>query len=392
MDLMFATMISKMKKELLKEVFQKLGIVLSEDTLKDFSPRKTESVCEAIKQLTEDEIRKLGHAFERISLVGGSRQNIALISAALLDWNVTITEEMQQYTATNLATWAYLHLPDDDWRDLERRANVNARAKSEWRFFNLNIDADIAPDAVKQHCRQLKTALSKDTVAKEFRGYGCEVSCYAVDEIEYLMVKLTDYPERSDSWDEKQQTFQPSEKPSAFPLVFSFEHDCCRLGVLYEGSASRCDDLATVFSKTVFGGFSRVEPVRYDLSSLKDKSVLPTDKSNGIKSARIVGMELWLDGTRRRRRMYYELDHDIQQVLKNEVPKETLADALTKVKRVHIMITYETRRNPDTKKVFMVSEGAIGGMSDPNHGIGAVFKAYLKNVLKIVVTDDEHNA
>ena len=88
MDLMFATMINKMKKELLKEVFQKLGIVLSEDTLKDFSPRKTESVCEAIKQLTEDEIRKLGHAFERISLVGGSRQNIALISAALLDWNV----------------------------------------------------------------------------------------------------------------------------------------------------------------------------------------------------------------------------------------------------------------------------------------------------------------
>ncbi|MGN0847418.1 MAG: hypothetical protein ACI4RA_08565, partial [Kiritimatiellia bacterium] len=109
----------------------------------------------------------------------------------------------------------------------------------------------------------------------------------------------------------------------------------------------------------------------------------------GIKAAKVVGVELWLDGSRDRKRKYYEKRRDIQKTIAAELPREVFTRESTLVKRVWIRIVHETPRNPQTEKEFIVSEGSIGGMSDPMHGLGKNFKGYLRNVLKVVVVEDD---
>lgn len=381
--------VTRVRQDLLAAFFLHEGIVLDE-SWKEFSSRNLQPLLDAFQRISKEAWEEAGRSIEKLARVGMNTKNLPMMVAALAEWKVKPPDDLATLSAANLAAWACVHLSTDRWQDLERRAEINAQPRGEWRFYNLDLESDQAETAVSSKRKALETAISKSVIDREFRGYGCEGECYTVGEAEYMIIRLTDYPERGDHWSADEKRFKPSDDPMAFRIVFVFERDCHRLGILHDGSAERCAELSRTFSTTVFGRFSRVEPVKYDLSSLRRKSALPAAEYLGIKSAKIIGMELWLDGSRARRRSYYELSRDIQAVMAAELPNAgVVADDKTLVKRVTIQITYETRRGPNTAKSFTVSEGSIGGISDPNHGIGKAFKAYLQDDLHLVVVSDE---
>lgn len=274
------------------------------------TPRNLQPFIDAIHTLPDATQRELGECLERLGRVGGSNKHVPIIRAAIRDWGIQPPPDWNNLTAPNMAAWAYAHLSPAQWQNLERRVEVNARPRGDWRFYNLKFNTPPPEGIVTAKKDELARAFSDSCVQYEFRGDGFESECYAIDQTEYLIVHLTDYPDQSDRWDAENRQFVIAEAPRSFTLVFAFERTCGRLGILHDASRERCKALCDTFVQVALGACGHAHPVKYDLSRLRHASRLPAAEDLGIKSARITTLELWLDGSRERRRQYTERTGD----------------------------------------------------------------------------------
>ncbi|MGN0848050.1 MAG: hypothetical protein ACI4RA_11810, partial [Kiritimatiellia bacterium] len=268
-DFMALKVVKHVKIEYLDAFFKTCDVKLPE-TWRDFTPRNLKPFIEAVQTLPDETSRVLGQYLVVLASVGGDSKNVAMIRSALNDWGIAPPEGVEAMNAPNLAAWALAHIGLEQRRGLLRRAEVNARPRGEWRFYNLKFNEAPTENAVAERRGEIEQAISKSVVEKEFRGHGHDSECYAVRDddgnvTEYMMMRLTDHPGSGAVWwAADEEKFVQLNGPGAFPIVFMFDHAGRRLGVLSEGSSrERCDGLCKAFAKAAFGETcTRAEPVK----------------------------------------------------------------------------------------------------------------------------------
>lgn len=371
--------VKRINKELLEEFFNKLGVTELDEEWKKSTSRNIKPLCEALAKLPDSVQEEVGMALEEISPVGRESKNIPVIISALSDMKCEIPQGFEEWNAPCMAAWCWINLSEPLWARLKGRAIINNYSPGEWKSFDLAFEEDPERGQIEKKKDELMSALTKAISSREYRGHHCRCECYVIGDKENVVFKLTDHKSADEVWDEQTQDFKPTEGSKAFKIVLSFNYDTYRMSILYTSNPTRCKELSYVLADALFGkdGYKRIEEVRYTISQFKDKSKLPSMPSVGIKSATVIGLDLLLDGSKRRRRSYFEADRDLQASIRSETNADVIALETTTVQRVTIRITYDSPKKKDVTRTFRISECSIGGLMSAPKNIQKAFKAYM---------------
>lgn len=297
---------------------------------------------------------------------------------ALEDFGVTPPEHFEHASAPVRAAWCYVNLERRQWMCLRHRtANTNLK-KSEWKHFGLAFpeppEMGCVAAAQKKLEKNLVTAIRK----AEHRGHHCRSDCYAVESREIIIFKLTDHPDAEDVWDDNLQDFRPSDNHLAFRIVLSFDHESERMAIHHPSNPKLCARLSRIFADTIFGkdGYSDLSEVFYNLNYFRNKSQLPPSPKHGILNARVTGLELYLEGSKDRRRTYYEHDRDIREVLKAEVPTDVFRAATVHGVTMRLSCR-DTVRDRISERNVRLGESSVSGISTATTAVQKCVKAYL---------------
>lgn len=371
--------VKRIDKELLEKFFEKLGVTELDEDWKKSNSRNIKPLCDALAKQPDSVQEEVGMALEEISPVGREGKNIPVIMSALSDMGLEPPQGFEEWNAPRMATWCWINLSEPQWARLKGRALINNYSPGEWKSFDLAFKEEPERGRIEAKKEELMSALAKAISSREYRGHHCRCECYVIAERENVVFKLTDHKSADEVWDEAAQDFKPTEGSKAFKVVLSFDYDTYRMSILYTSNPQRCKELSYVLADALFGkdGYKRIEEVRYTISQFKDKSRLPSMPSVGIKSATVVGLDLLLEGSKKRRRSYFEAERDLQDAIRQEAHEDVIAQESTTVQRVTIRITYDSEKKKDVTRTFRISECSISGLMAAPKKIQKAFKAYM---------------
>ena len=370
-------LVQRLGKDAIVELFRKLSVEIDADWAESEKKDLTR-LAKTLSQLPEERQDEIGRIFDDILEVGGTKSQIPVIMGALEDFGVTPPEHFEHASAPVRAAWCYVNLERRQWMCLRHRtANTNLK-KSEWKHFGLAFpeppEMGCVAAAQKKLEKNLVTAIRK----AEHRGHHCRSDCYAVESREIIIFKLTDHPDAEDVWDDNLQDFRPSDNHLAFRIVLSFDHESERMAIHHPSNPKLCARLSRIFADTIFGkdGYSDLSEVFYNLNYFRNKSQLPPSPKHGILNARVTGLELYLEGSKDRRRTYYEHDRDIREVLKAEVPTDVFRAATVHGVTMRLSCR-DTVRDRISERNVRLGESSVSGISTATTAVQKCVKAYL---------------
>ena len=370
-------LVQRLGKDAIVELFRKLSVEVDADWAES-EKKDLARLAKTLSQLPEERQDEIGRIFDDILEVGGTKSQIPVIMGALEDFGVTPPEHFEHASAPVRAAWCYVNLERRQWMCLRHRtANTNLK-KSEWKHFGLAFpeppEMGCVAAAQKKLEKNLVTAIRK----AEHRGHHCRSDCYAVESREIIIFKLTDHPDAEDVWDDNLQDFRPSDNHLAFRIVLSFDHESERMAIHHPSNPKLCARLSRIFADTIFGkdGYSDLSEVFYNLNYFRDKSQLPPSPKHGILNARVTGLELYLEGSKDRRRTYYEHDRDIREVLKAEVPTDVFRAATVHGVTMRLSCR-DTVRDRISERNVRLGESSVSGISTATTAVQKCVKAYL---------------
>ena len=370
-------LVQRLGKDAIVELFRKLSVEVDADWAES-EKKDLARLAKTLSQLPEERQDEIGRIFDDILEVGGTKSQIPVIMGALEDFGVTPPEHFEHASAPVRAAWCYVNLERRQWMCLRHRtANTNLK-KSEWKHFGLAFpeppEMGCVAAAQKKLEKNLVTAIRKT----EHRGHHCRSDCYAVESREIIIFKLTDHPDAEDVWDDNLQDFRPSDNHLAFRIVLSFDHESERMAIHHPSNPKLCARLSRIFADTIFGkdGYSDLSEVFYNLNYFRNKSQLPPSPKHGILNARVTGLELYLEGSKDRRRTYYEHDRDIREVLKAEVPTDVFRAATVHGVTMRLSCR-DTVRDRISERNVRLGESSVSGISTATTAVQKCVKAYL---------------
>lgn len=370
-------LVQRLGKDAIVELFRKLSVEVDADWAES-EKKDLARLAKTLSQLPEERQDEIGRIFDDILEVGGTKSQIPVIMGALEDFGVTPPEHFEHASAPVRAAWCYVNLERRQWMCLRHRtANTNLK-KSEWKHFGLAFpeppEMGCVAAAQKKLEKNLVTAIRK----AEHRGHHCRSDCYAVESREITIFKLTDHPDAEDVWDDNLQDFRPSDNHLAFRIVLSFDHESERMAIHHPSNPKLCARLSRIFADTIFGkdGYSDLSEVFYNLNYFRNKSQLPPSPKHGILNARVTGLELYLEGSKDRRRTYYEHDRDIREVLKAEVPTDVFRAATVHGVTMRLSCR-DTVRDRISERNVRLGESSVSGISTATTAVQKCVKAYL---------------
>lgn len=370
-------LVQRLGKDAIVELFRKLSVEVDADWAES-EKKDLARLAKTLSQLPEERQDEIGRIFDDILEVGGTKSQIPVIMGALEDFGVTPPEHFEHASAPVRAAWCYVNLERRQWMCLRHRtANTNLK-KSEWKHFGLAFpeppEMGCVAAAQKKLEKNLVTAIRK----AEHRGHHCRSDCYAVESREIIIFKLTDHPDVEDVWDDNLQDFRPSDNHLAFRIVLSFDHESERMAIHHPSNPKLCARLSRIFADTIFGkdGYSDLSEVFYNLNYFRNKSQLPPSPKHGILNARVTGLELYLEGSKDRRRTYYEHDRDIREVLKAEVPTDVFRAATVHGVTMRLSCR-DTVRDRISERNVRLGESSVSGISTATTAVQKCVKAYL---------------
>lgn len=370
-------LVQRLGKDAIVELFRKLSVEVDADWAES-EKKDLARLAKTLSQLPEERQDEIGRIFDDILEVGGTKSQIPVIMGALEDFGVTPPEHFEHASAPVRAAWCYVNLERRQWMCLRHRtANTNLK-KSEWKHFGLAFpeppEMGCVAAAQKKLEKNLVTAIRK----AEHRGHHCRSDCYAVESREIIIFKLTDHPDAEDVWDDNLQDFRPSDNHLAFRIVLSFDHESERMAIHHPSNPKLCARLSRIFADTIFGkdGYSDLSEVFYNLNYFRNKSQLPPSPRHGILNARVTGLELYLEGSKDRRRTYYEHDRDIREVLKAEVPTDVFRAATVHGVTMRLSCR-DTVRDRISERNVRLGESSVSGISTATTAVQKCVKAYL---------------
>ena len=370
-------LVQRLGKDAIVELFRKLSVEVDADWAESVK-KDLARLAKTLSQLPEERQDEIGRIFDDILEVGGTKSQIPVIMGALEDFGVTPPEHFEHASAPVRAAWCYVNLERRQWMCLRHRtANTNLK-KSEWKHFGLAFpeppEMGCVAAAQKKLEKNLVTAIRK----AEHRGHHCRSDCYAVESREIIIFKLTDHPDAEDVWDDNLQDFRPSDNHLAFRIVLSFDHESERMAIHHPSNPKLCARLSRIFADTIFGkdGYSDLSEVFYNLNYFRNKSQLPPSPKHGILNARVTGLELYLEGSKDRRRTYYEHDRDIREVLKAEVPTDVFRAATVHGVTMRLSCR-DTVRDRISERNVRLGESSVSGISTATTAVQKCVKAYL---------------
>lgn len=370
-------LVQRLGKDAIVELFRKLSVEVDADWAES-EKKDLARLAKTLSQLPEERQDEIGRIFDDILEVGGTKSQIPVIMGALEDFGVTPPKHFEHASAPVRAAWCYVNLERRQWMCLRHRtANTNLK-KSEWKHFGLAFpeppEMGCVAAAQKKLEKNLVTAIRK----AEHRGHHCRSDCYAVESREIIIFKLTDHPDAEDVWDDNLQDFRPSDNHLAFRIVLSFDHESERMAIHHPSNPKLCARLSRIFADTIFGkdGYSDLSEVFYNLNYFRNKSQLPPSPRHGILNARVTGLELYLEGSKDRRRTYYEHDRDIREVLKAEVPTDVFRAATVHGVTMRLSCR-DTVRDRISERNVRLGESSVSGISTATTAVQKCVKAYL---------------
>ena len=370
-------LVQRLGKDAIVELFRKLSVEVDADWAES-EKKDLARLAKTLSQLPEERQDEIGRIFDDILEVGGTKSQIPVIMGALEGFGVTPPEHFEHDSAPVRAAWCYVNLERRQWMCLRHRtANTNLK-KSEWKHFGLAFpeppEMGCVAAAQKKLEKNLVTAIRK----AEHRGHHCRSDCYAVESREIIIFKLTDHPDAEDVWDDNLQDFRPSDNHLAFRIVLSFDHESERMAIHHPSNPKLCARLSRIFADTIFGkdGYSDLSEVFYNLNYFRNKSQLPPSPRHGILNARVTGLELYLEGSKDRRRTYYEHDRDIREVLKAEVPTDVFRAATVHGVTMRLSCR-DTVRDRISERNVRLGESSVSGISTATTAVQKCVKAYL---------------
>lgn len=370
-------LVQRLGKDAIVELFRKLSVEVDADWAES-EKKDLARLAKTLSQLPEERQDEIGRIFDDILEVGGTKSQIPVIMGALEDFGVTPPKHFEHASAPVRAAWCYVNLERRQWMCLRHRtANTNLK-KSEWKHFGLAFpeppEMGCVAAAQKKLEKNLVTAIRK----AEHRGHHCRSDCYAVESREIIIFKLTDHPDAEDVWDDNLQDFRPSDNHLAFRIVLSFDHESERMAIHHPSNPKLCARLSRIFADTIFGkdGYSDLSEVFYNLNYFRNKSQLPPSPKHGILNARVTGLELYLEGSKDRRRTYYEHDRDIREVLKAEVPTDVFRAATVHGVTMRLSCR-DTVRDRISERNVRLGESSVSGISTATTAVQKCVKAYL---------------
>ena len=370
-------LVQRLGKDAIVELFRKLSVEVDADWAES-EKKDLARLAKTLSQLPEERQDEIGRIFDDILEVGGTKSQIPVIMGALEDFGVTPPEHFEHASAPVRAAWCYVNLERRQWMCLRHRtANTNLK-KSEWKHFGLAFpeppEMGCVAAAQKKLEKNLVTAIRKAA----HRGHHCRSDCYAVESREIIIFKLTDHPDAEDVWDDNLQDFRPSDNHLAFRIVLSFDHESERMAIHHPSNPKLCARLSRIFADTIFGkdGYSDLSEVFYNLNYFRNKSQLPPSPKHGILNARVTGLELYLEGSKDRRRTYYEHDRDIREVLKAEVPTDVFRAATVHGVTMRLSCR-DTVRDRISERNVRLGESSVSGISTATTAVQKCVKAYL---------------
>ena len=370
-------LVQRLGKDAIVELFRKLSVEVDADWAES-EKKDLARLAKTLSELPEERQDEIGRIFDDILEVGGTKSQIPVIMGALEDFGVTPPEHFEHASAPVRAAWCYVNLERRQWMCLRHRtANTNLK-KSEWKHFGLAFpeppEMGCVAAAQKKLEKNLVTAIRK----AEHRGHHCRSDCYAVESREIIIFKLTDHPDAEDVWDDNLQDFRPSDNHLAFRIVLSFDHESERMAIHHPSNPKLCARLSRIFADTIFGkdGYSDLSEVFYNLNYFRNKSQLPPSPKHGILNARVTGLELYLEGSKDRRRTYYERDRDIREVLKAEVPTDVFRAATVHGVTMRLSCR-DTVRDRISDRNVRLGESSVSGISTATTAVQKCVKAYL---------------
>lgn len=374
--------VRRVGNEFLEPVFRRIGIAL-DDGWKSANARNIQPLVDAAQQLDEDDREKLGVALKEIALVGREKKRVATMLSALHEWSVSIPDGFESWTSPKMAAWCFATLTSVQWSQLKRRAEVGSYSPGEWRSYDLQFTEAPEIGRLKACHTALERIMESEISKSEYRGHHCRSECYQVDSDEYVIFKLTDHVSANDVWDEETQDFKPTELSNAFRIVCAFDYENNRLSIHYpESTPTKCAVLSTAFADGIFGasGYTHLQPVIYKIDKLLGKWKLPAATELGVKGAYVVGIEIMLDGNKRRRRAYYEDSLNLADQMKEELGEDTLRSDDTRVIRANIRVNYLNQKGTPAQRTFVMSGSTIGGLKEANPQVRKMFKAYVEKI------------
>lgn len=372
--------VKRIDHKLLEQLFERLGVEGLDDEWKNSSNRNIKPLTEALSKLPDSVQDEVGLTIEEIAPVGRENKNISVIVSTLADMHKEPPQGFDEWNAARMATWSWLNLTDLQWSRLRGRALINNFNPGEWKSYDLAFEQEPERGLMEEQKTALERAIVKEISRTEYRGHHCKSECYTIGDKENIVFKLTDHKSSDEFWDDAAQDFKPTENSKAFKVVLSFDYDTHRMSILFTSSPRRCKELSHVFADTLFGegGYKRIEEVRYTISQFKDKAKLPSMPSVGIKTATVIGLDILLDNSKKRRRSYFEAERDLQQTIREELSADLLNLESTTVQRVVIRITYDSEKKSDVTRTFRISETSIGGLMSAPKKIQKAFKEYMR--------------
>lgn len=370
-------LVRRLGKDAIIELFKKLSVEVDADWAES-EKKDLARLAKTISQLPEERQDEIGRIFDDILEVGGTKTQIPVIMGALEDFGVAPPDHFEDAPSPVRAAWCYVHLDRRQWMRLRQRtANTNLK-KSEWKHFGLAFPEPPEMGCVATAQKKLETNLVKAIRKAEHRGHHCRSDCYSVESREIIIFKLTDHPQAEEAWDEEAQDFKPFRNHLAFRIVLSFDHESERMAIHHPSNPKLCARLSRIFADTIFGkdGYSDLSEVFYNLNFFRDKSQLPPSPKHGILNARVTGLELYLEGSKDRRRTYYEHDRDIREVLKAEVPTDVFRAATIHGVTIRLSCR-DTVRDRISERNVRLGESSVSGISTATTAVQKCVKAYL---------------
>ena len=384
---------ARIEKGRLREVLNKIGILVNDEIWAEYSSRKSGKLVEIIAGQEPEQKAKGQRVLNEIGKVGTNKKNALVILSALGEWKVTLPEGFSALSAHNMAAWCYVSLPPEKWLMLRTRSVTRNYRPGEWKVYELEFDAPPPEGSLKASIAALQGAMEKFFTDREQRGQHCRSDCFTVGKEETVIFKLTDHPDANEVWDDKENDFKSTDARSAFKVVVSFEYDANRLSIYYpDTTKQRVGQLANALSETVFGSnFRHAEQVVYDVSGFLRKTKLPSEPALGVNSARVVGLDVELDGSKKRRRSYFEEEDDLAATIKSELIDKMGDTSRIKVVRAQVRLEFGAAGQKRSHRTFTVSRDGVSGWKNVSADMRNVFLAYAKKI-NIIVDEDDTDA
>lgn len=340
-------LLNRISIPLLKEFFEtqaikyKLGLGVDWNQL---TKKKKEPLLELFFSWEQKARETINSTLYYVNLIGSNKRNVLVIASALEQDGVEFPEGFADYSATEMAMWAYLHGSAFTWKDIVTFAQINQYSKRDW--FTMKVDAPLGaePENNEACLTALRDGICKFVHRSEMRGkYGkCSVFPRPDTQKYYYVIYMNDHVINKTLWTGEDH-FEEAVSNEAFEVDFMYDSLKHEIHVRAEQAPKVREEFCAIWAKSLMGARNVQKRVK-DTYNLQDfltaaKAVLKTPQPSNITKGTVVSFTVSRYNNKRSRRTYEEMDNLYETIFPElNVAAESLPDL--RVERVGIRIDY----------------------------------------------------